>query len=521
MRKFTNPFPEICTKYALQFDIASDNSDVKLVRKLIDEVEAFLKNHTDAVYAPLYYCLGTSYGNLRTHGYSISGATEASILSSDEIDASLEREIFYFRHCLELLDTFELSKEEFKPYIKGLRLQVYTNYANALENCGRKAAAMKYYRSVLSINPSFGMAEGNIGRALQHYSALIHDLGHKDYLHHFAYRYLKSSLNRTDVHESAKKYFEMCVNAYSTEIRESFLEKQLEIPEYSLGEIEEETYRKWCLHHHLFLNPLNDLPQELSCFATDSLQLPDMVTSIEQVEPPKYYGMFNQLKQEYIYARYLCYAASTEGEETHFADKETHLINMFDYPQYSIRVEGLKTAFRQLYSLFDKVAFLVNDYWELGIHERDINYRTIWLKGYGSGKKYYKYNNVLVLDNNVALKSMFWIHNEFNKKFGEANSPYAKNMQILRNALEHKFVKVHADILWDGKENQELGQDSFYHITESVLLQHTMDLLEIVREWLIDLTMAIHIEEKKRSENYNETAVATMPLIEFEDEWKK
>ncbi len=58
---------------------------------------------------------------------------------------------------------------------------------------------------------------------------------------------------------------------------------------------------------------------------------------------------------------------------------------------------------------------------------------------------------------------MFWIHNEFNKVFGEADRPYAKNMQILRNALEHKFVKVHADILWDGKENHELGQDSFYH----------------------------------------------------------
>lgn len=253
MREFTNPFPEICAEYALQFDIASDNSDVKLIRKLLDEVEVFLKNHTGAVYAPLFYCLGTSYGNLRTHGYSIGGAAEASILSSDEVDASLEREIFYFRHCLELLDASELSKEEFTPYIKGLCLQVYTNYANALEACGRKAAAMKYYRSVLSINPSFGMAEGNIGRALQHYSALVHDRGHKDYLHHFAYGYLKSSLNRTDVHESAKKYFERCVNAYSTEVRESFLEKQLDISEYSLGEIEEETYRKWCLHHHFRL----------------------------------------------------------------------------------------------------------------------------------------------------------------------------------------------------------------------------------------------------------------------------
>jgi len=521
MRKNTDPFPKICVDYALQLDTASDNCDVELIRKLLSEVEAFLENHSDAVYAPLYYYLGTSYGNLRTHGYSLSGTTEPIALSSKEMDDSLEREIYCFRQCLELLDADELLKEEYKPYIVGLQLQVYTNYANALEDCGRKVAAMKYYRNVLSINPSFGMAEGNIGRVLQHYSALVHDGGHKDYLHHFAYRYLKSSLTRTDVHESARRIFQWCINSYPTEIRESFLEKPLDIPEYSLGEAEEKIYRKWCLHHHLFLNPLNDLPQELSCFATDSLQLPDMVIPIGQIEPPKYYGMFNQLKQEYIYSRYLCFVASTVPEEIHFADKETHLIDMLDFPQYSIRIEGVKTAFRQLYSLFDKVAFLVNDYWELGIHERDINYRTIWLKEYGSGKKYYKYNNVLSLDNNIALKSMFWIHNEFNKRFGEADSPYAQNMQVLRNALEHKFVKVHESMLWDGKENQELGQDSFYHITESALMQYTMNLLEIVREWLIDLTMAIHIEEKNRGKHYDEKPVIAMPLIEFDDEWKK
>ncbi len=137
-------------------------------------------NHSDAVYAPLYYYLGTSYGNLRTHGYSLRGTTEPTFLSSEEI------------------------------------------------------------------------------------------------------------------------------------------------------------YRKWCLQHHLFLNPLNDLPQELSCFTTDSLQLPDMVTPIEQIGPPKYYGMFNQLKQEYVYSPYLCFAAFTEPEETHFADKETQLIDMLDYPQSKV-----------------------------------------------------------------------------------------------------------------------------------------------------------------------------------------
>ncbi len=48
-----------------------------------------------------------------------------------------------------------------------------------------------------------------------------------------------------------------------------------------------------------------------------------------------------------------------------------------------------------------------------------------------------------------------------------------------------------------------------------------MSLLEIVREWLIDLTMAIHIEEKSRGKAHTGDAVVTMPLIEFDDEWKK
>ncbi len=57
------------------------------------------------------------------------------------------------------------------------------------------------------------------------------------------------------------------------------------------------------------------------------------------------------------------------------------------------------------------------------------------------GKNHYEYKNKLLPDENIALKSMFWIYNEFNKRFGDADNPYAKNIQVLRNALEHKFVR--------------------------------------------------------------------------------
>lgn len=144
MKDFVNPFPKLCEEYAQRFDVASDNNDVQAIRGLLSELEDFLKKHTDVIYAPLYYCMGTSYGNLRTHGYSVE--SDEAELSLEKKDVSLEHELYCFRHCLELLDDPELLKEEFEPYIRGLKLQLYTNYANALEDCGRKAAAMKFYR---------------------------------------------------------------------------------------------------------------------------------------------------------------------------------------------------------------------------------------------------------------------------------------------------------------------------------------------------------------------------------------
>lgn len=92
MKNFVNPFPKLCEDYANRFDVASDNNDIQTIRNLLSETEDFLTKHSDVIYAPLYY-MGTSYGNLRAHGYSFeSGGTE---LSLERKDASLERNILW------------------------------------------------------------------------------------------------------------------------------------------------------------------------------------------------------------------------------------------------------------------------------------------------------------------------------------------------------------------------------------------------------------------------------------------
>ena len=64
---------------------------------------------------------------------------------------------------LTIIDLPRLLKECEK--CETLLLLIYTNYANSLDACGRVIEALRIYREAIEINPSFGMALGNYGRA--------------------------------------------------------------------------------------------------------------------------------------------------------------------------------------------------------------------------------------------------------------------------------------------------------------------------------------------------------------------
>lgn len=159
----------------------------------------------------------------------------------------------------------------------------------------------------INIYPLFGMAIGNLGRVYQDYGVMDYDDGHQDYFHYFAYSLLKKAVECKDpnTHKAAKDCFLRAMAVYTPQYVEGFLQKDLEIPQFSYENCEEKMYREWAVENNLFLNTLNDLPVVELCFATDVLQLPDMIVSIDA--KPIFHGMFNQIKQEYVYARYQYY----------------------------------------------------------------------------------------------------------------------------------------------------------------------------------------------------------------------
>lgn len=503
--KYLDPFSMQVKNFALSFDKATDENDLERIETLLDEAQKLVDSENEPSQAYLFYSMGTVYNDF-------------SKLKGLSFHESVKKRLYLFRKSIGIIEKKEYKDKLYGPYILGFKEVVYTNYANVLDECGRKIAAIDYLKKVLTINDGFGMALGNLGRAYQHYAELEYDKTHRDIFHHFAYRCFVEALKSDDpnTHHDAKRLFQSRIDCYDSEYVERVLKPKWDFSQYPYDNPDEYTYRKWCLDKGLFLNTLNDLPVAESCFMADVIQLPDMITDIKT--KPVFHGMFSQLKQEYIYARYLYYKSMGVLAEPLYADKDTFILTYTDYAQYSIRLEQLKTAFKTLYSIFDKISYFLNYYFELGIKEHDITFRSVWFEEAGHGKNKYQYKNTLNPDSNFALATLYWINKDFCDNFEDSPNPELKRIKEIRNALEHKYVKIYASFA-DPVLN-DISDGLALYISEEELAEVTMQLLKILREAIISLSLSVNIAEKQKREETKDNLIVPMSLMEYEDDWK-
>lgn len=493
---------ETINKYGAAIDLYAMNNDNQSLRILLNEMSEFAELNPSAKSdAGFNYYIGTGYGTYSD--YLVKSGLDRN---DEEVISLRSLSMFHFRKAYELYDP-EVHTD---PRAK---LRVLTNYANELDTVGRVIEALRIYREVLAINNRFSIAVGNYGMALSFLANMVNDSGHYNDLHCYAYQALKTAINTPDpdLHEQAVAVFRKRVEEYESLPGIKIASEPIVYKELSLGEGEENEYRKWCLEKHLFLNPLNEVRELEAAFAHDPLSITSYTEFINKNdvetkssgEPPHWFAMLNQLKEEYAYARHLFFEGSEKYRNTHYADKEVKLsLASYDYCNYSIRIEQIKAAFRILYSMLDQICFFVNDFWGLGIRERQAD-------------AFHVYNSNSFPHDNVAVNSLYWVLREFHEVYGEAEEASERHLARLRNALEHKFVKVH-EYRWDGEFKME--SDSFYHVSEDNLKKYTMRLLAICREALIYLVYAIGIDDSKKDKS---GGAVSLPLQDFLDDWKR
>lgn len=459
-----------------ELNLHTDNQSISGLKKCItaalELLDSSLLSDLDSV--SLNYSIATAYSDIESISFQI--------LSQSEHEELQENYIFYYRAALDRIDSVNDDSN-------GIFQQLYSNAANAYSNVGRILEAMRLYDRASTKYGMFPMAFGNKGIAAHKLSYYTYDPNHSHILNYFACFNLTESLKYRkylDLHGNAAEYFERIKSVIMQHYPKDFLENPLNMDKYDFGKTKrEQNFRKWAVAETLFLNELNDIIA-VPIVATDYIHLPSMIYNVGTERWKFHYGLFNQIKQEYVSARYLFYDGIQDRKSTQLADKEVLQIEI-DMDVHSHSDYCIRTAFRTLYSVLDRIAFFMNEYFSLGLKVDKVSFRSIWNKKDGSPSPL-----LALCKNNIMLNSIYWLSKDiYEKNYQRTTKPTSKEFDTIRNRMEHRYA---VSVLGDLPASDEYT----YRISTVSLYEKTLELMRLVRETIIYLSFALHIEESKK-----------------------
>jgi hypothetical protein len=413
---------------------------------------------------------------------------------------SLAREIYYLRRAV--------SHPAFPQTQKELKCICLTNLGNRMRVAGRLVEALAYWRAVIDLEPGFGMALCNRARAFAHYAQSLEGDDLRAVFYWAAHNEASKALSSTAVYTAP--HHDKPTQEHTKKLMqwiESFLDVKgmaalgdpLAYPDCSASE-EERHYRRWCSLNGLFLNPLNDLGPHLVA-ASDSLNLPRIVVPFDS--PHRLESFYGQMKQEYASARWSLYEGMT-SKAPHFSDRDVALLATDPRPSLSLATEKVKTAYRAAYSIFDKIAFFINDFMELGIPERQVSFRRLWRPDEKSPIR-----SQFDLTSNWAFCALFWLSKDlFEEHFDEVSEPQARGLNNIRNHLEHKYLRVTA-----GGSAPAPPDDLAYMVSRQDLESKALHLLKLSRSALVYLAIGCKFEEERRKPRYAGLPIEELPIV--------
>jgi hypothetical protein len=442
-------------------------------------------------------------------------AEEGSSASSNWVQPLMEDEIHALRSARRALPdqtTLELGTD--------LKARILTNLANVLNHCGRVVEAVELWDEALWEHPRFGMAMGNKALALYWYARHIQGAQEQPLLLRASHRMLTAAL-RSGVESHAQAQME----ELAAHVQSIANWDDLEIPSTrfrSGASKQERLYRRWCVQHRAVLSPINDVDL-LADSLQDTLTLPSLTILVGESPAllPRPYAIFNQLKQEYVSARFLVFEALNEkGDKLHFADKGVVLFDALDYRYYRTWIEKLKMAFLALHAIFDKISYLVNEYWKLGLEARRASFATVW---YFDGRASQGLSPQFSLSNNWPLRGLYWLSRDFHMKpaGGGTTDPEARVLHEIRNHIAHKYLRVHDHFLYDAEgDRTRHGDELGYAISDRELETQVMRLLKLARSALIGLNCAVVHEEAERRKAVGDRGIFSMEIAVVHDRYR-
>jgi hypothetical protein len=215
-------------------------------------------------------------------------------------------------------------------------------------------------------------------------------------------------------------------------------------------------YFNFCEMHNLFLNTHFDC-SKCGCSTLDLIDVKFTCDINDDIRPSKFFKKWYSLIDDYKTARFYLTLAQYRHPDFLFMDKPRY---ESDFSlNYYINVETLKSAFLIAFNIYDKVAFLLNDYEELGLRDENVSF---W-----GGKSVFTINGGELLKKNnwnINLVALNTIKNEIE---GKENFTKIKD---IRNSIAHRYFVLH-DIIHVETSNYSMDIQEFFKSTIHMLLQ--------------------------------------------------
>jgi hypothetical protein len=463
-------------------DLAFDNNEFVKLKQLLVDCDSLADKETSENRSVIYFHKANCYAALR-------------IIEQKGVDDtwSWHQE----RRISEVLNLRKAVAETgFDQVNEVVKCKILTNIASGLSSLGRVIESISYYNKALSYIDNFAMAIGNKAIAQVHYGQHLYDHGHSGIFFFHAHEELNRFCNEpllwdSGIQQDALEVFVDYRNFMGEVLKEIEFDSSFDFNNFSLGEHKKEQgYRKWCLQHKLFLNPLNDV-FIANIAANDVLHLPSHAYAVG--EEPRFPKYFNLLKQEFIVSRHMLYEF-TDANSDHYSDNDVLLKNGLDGMHFGYRNELLKSSLRISYSIFDKIALFLNDYMNLGLKVDGVNFRNIW-GAYNQKKKKLDIHSCFLDSENWLLRGLYFLSKDlYDPNFIDVAEPQARQLHYIRKMAEHRYLGI--------QEYPVQVDDTEYlkYITVDGLASKTLKMLQLSREALIYLSLAMHAEELKRKE---------------------
>lgn len=379
--------------------------------------------------------------------------------------------------------------------------QVFINYGNCLSHFGRFIDAIEYYERAVRVDPTNGMAAGNLGIELERASYIMGRYRH-EYIG-LAYDFLKQALS-PKMHlcfgsAQAVKYFqsrltrlEHFINAHKKPVLPP---KPAEAHHKNKSQ---KDYIQFCINNGLFLNAWAG-NKELSPGITDDISFGGITTPIgDNHLVPELLRILNEIKESYTTARYLYFLSQDKIKVLDDVSQITIYFDNFDYSINGVYMGLCKTAYSRAFDVLDKVARIVNTYF--GIGKRESTFWNIFAEKQSQGESHEIRFIARKAICDTQNPSMYALADLCIDYFEDAKVDF-KTIDSRRNRITHDYLNVKLYVGKDDNKNIVIGLDE--------LRRQTKDVLRLAKYAVLYVVSSINIAEmrKKKSDE------RVMPII--------